>query len=324
MKIGFSLNKTDGGPSGFLKKLRVTFDEQKYVKTGLCFNPTVTCNLFANRAYKFWLKPFVFRVDGIIYDSALNCKERYALNNYNFRGLNTAKGVIFQSQFSKKLVESILKIKPEKSTIIINGTDLTRFSPQGDNMRKQLNIPEDAFVFVTSAKWRKHKRLSNAVKAFQLFSQQVESISYLIVIGNTDEKVNDPNIIYLDYIPNNQFPKYLRTGNCYLFLSWLDPCPNSVVEAIACGLPVICSNQGGTREIVDITNGGIVADADRDFDFKVVDLYNPPEVNYDVVLNAMFDLYRSSAEYRDRIDTTRIDIKFVAKRYFDFISSCVK
>ena len=45
----------------------------------------------------------------------------------------------------------------------------------------------------------------------------------------------------------------------------LDPCPNSVVEAIACGLPVVCSNTGGTPEIIKATNGGIIVNSDKNY-----------------------------------------------------------
>ena len=37
----------------------------------------------------------------------------------------------------------------------------------------------------------------------------------------------------------------------------------TVVETIASGLPVLCTNLGGTRELVEMTNSGIVVDADK-------------------------------------------------------------
>ena len=328
MRIGFSLNKSNSGPALFLKKLQISFEELQIAKTSYCFDPRVSCNVFANKVYRFWNKPYVFRVDGISFDLAMPKEQLKEQNEMMKKGIGESLGVVYQSEFSKKMVESILELTPQNHEIIINGTDLKEFTPIGNNVREELEIPEDAFVFITSAKWRTHKRLHDIIETFIRYKKTTEKQVYLLIIGDTStvlkHKIAEKNIIYIDFIPNTELPKYLRTANCYLFLSWLEACPNSVVEAIACGLPVICSNQGGTGEIVKLTNGGIVAEADDDFNYEYTYLYNPPNVKYDVVVSVIQELVSNYDHYKRRINVEPIDINNVSRRYFEFVEKVYK
>jgi glycosyltransferase involved in cell wall biosynthesis len=118
--------------------------------------------------------------------------------------------------------------------------------------------------------------------------------------------------------------KYLKISNVYLFFSWLDNCPNSVIEAIAADLPVICTNQGGTKEILYKTNGGIVVNADEEFNFEEIELYNPPTPNYELLLKAMFEIFNNYDFYKNQIQKKYIDINYVAKQYVMFIQQSLK
>ena len=59
--------------------------------------------------------------------------------------------------------------------------------------------------------------------------------------------------------PPNRSPRILRSADL-LFSADVHPaCPNSVIEALACGLPVIAFDTGAIREIVDDSSGAVVA-----------------------------------------------------------------
>ena len=258
-------------------------------------------------------------MDGVYFDVKMNDVDRIEKNNVLIKAAEQAKAIIYQSTFSKKIVESILGISPEYYEIINNGTDLNIFNPIGNNKREMLNIPDDNFVFITSAKWRSHKRLNDIINIYSIVKKNTKLNTNLLIIGDTNQYCNDDSVIFLRNIPNIEIPSYLRSANCYLFLSWLDPCPNSVIEAIACNIPVICSNQGGTHEIINLTCGGIVVDADEDYDFKLCDLYNPPVVRLDVLVEAVLKLINNYDFYKANINSAAIDINQVAKKYYNFI-----
>ena len=322
IKIGFSFNFANGGPSIFLKKLKITLTRNKICKTSYFVNPYTDCNIYSNVVRNPWNKPYIYRVDGIGYDKSRSKEHLKAMNNMIIDGINNAIGVVYQTEHSKNLAEKILDVKPKKSTIIINGTNLDKFNTKGDNYRGTLNIPETALVFISSAKWRPQKRLEDIVEIFKLFKNQYESETYLIIVGKKKENDAENNIIYLPIVENEDMPKYLRTADIYLFFSWLDACPNSVLEAVACNLPVICTNQGGTKEIIKATNGGIIVNADKVFYYELTDLQNPPKPDYEKIINAMTQMTADVEFYKNQIDTTKIDINYVAASYYRFIEEC--
>lgn len=321
MRVGFSFNKSKGGPANFMNNLKRSWNRQGLVKTSYYFNPLNDCNIYANLAKLTWYKPFYFRIDGIFYDILGNHEIGEKSNQMILDGASKSMGVIFQSHFSKKLFENILEYVPPVQTIIHNGTDLEIFKPQNDvlGLKKSLNIPEDAFVFITSAKWRTHKRLASIIEAFNEFRKRHNHlVTYLLVIGDHND-LHVENVIFLQKVENSLLPVYYSIANVYLFFSWLDNCPNSVIEAICCGLPVICTNQGGTHELVEMSNGGIVVEADEPFLFNEVELYNPPKPNMEKITEAMDSIYEKYDYYKNRICREVFDIDMVARKYLDFI-----
>ena len=138
---------------------------------------------------------------------------------------------------------------------------------------------------------------------------------------NKDQKENSP-------IGNNKkesadfLPKYYRTGNLYLHLAWVEQNANTQVEALACGLPSICSNNGGNKETIINCNGGIVCETDDEYNFNLVDYYNPPEPNYENLINSFSEIYMNYNIYKNQINFSPIDIKLASKKYYNFLKKC--
>lgn len=321
IRIGFTLNNSGGGPHVFMNNLREELRKYPGVSISYFFDPLVSFNIYASKPRLIGYKPFFFRVDGVAFNSEMPPEQKKKTNNNLLDGIRFAKGVIFQSEFCKRQTESILGVSPSNNATILNGTNLKLFSKHGQNVRKDLGIEEDSIVFITSAKWRAHKRLASIIKVFNEVSYSISHKSYLLIVGEPDIVVEKrPDIICLGRVTHENLPKTLRAGDIFLFLSWLDHCPNSVVEAIACGLPVVCSNQGGTKEIVYSTNGGMVVDADDDFNHTEIALYKPPEPNIEKLVMACKDVLKSLESYKSRICTDMIDIQNVARLYYNFLT----
>lgn len=333
LRIGFPLSRAAGGPSTFMRRLRASIERQGLARTSTFLDPRVQINLFANIVRNPYSRQYVFRVDGAYFDGAETSGSNETLNRPIYEGIEGACGVVIQSAFDLELVRSFGRLN-RPYEIINNGTDLSLFCPDGSDMRTILGIGSNELVVLTAAKWRAHKRLDDVVEVFLEFSRGKSYPCRLLILGDTagvsipadgwsSQLAQNAQITLAGHVQPDDLPAWYRTGDVFLYLSWLDHCPNAVVEAIACGLPVVCSNQGGTRELVEMSNAGVVAEADSDFAFELVDLYHPPKPSCNVILEALQDVVHRLDEYRSKIDRDPLDIDVVARRYVRFLEAMV-
>ena len=179
------------------------------------------------------------------------------------------------------------------------------FSPIG----RKYKYPFDKTI-ICSSEWRAHKRREGIIEGFKKINN---SNTGLVILGKYEKKYNYKNVIYLGRVSPHKLPYYLRSADVFVHLSWLDWCPNVVVEALTCGLPVLCSHNGGTKELVK--DSGIVLRLEEDYNFNKVALYKPPEPDPGIVAHGMKELL----EWNKSIVRTDLYIDHVAKQYIDFI-----
>ena len=108
--------------------------------------------------------------------------------------------------------------------------------------------------------------------------------------------------------------------------SWLDPCPNVVVEGLASGLPVVCASTGGTPELVK--DGGIIIDEKFSIDFTEYYNYSKiPKLNYKNYVEAIIEINSNIKSYslkaRNRA-VNDLDIDKVSKKYLDAFNKICK
>ena len=136
--------------------------------------------------------------------------------------------------------------------------------------------------------------------------------SDLVITGKPDYKIKHPRVKYVGFQKREQLKKLLSESIASLHLTWLDWCPNAMVEAISASCPVIYSNSGGHRELA--INSGIGV-KDVYWDWGVIDLYAPPKIDCDEVADAMIKLKKEKIEYPIN---NRLDIKNVADNYIKY------
>ena len=123
--------------------------------------------------------------------------------------------------------------------------------------KKELN--EEINLVITS-NFRPHKRLFDAILLINRLKNKVPKIR-LKVVGKIDsitlkaiQNLDLSNCDFLGTIPSDRIPQVYK--NCVLGLSpaIFDPCPNSVVEMMACGLPVISCEESGASELIGVSD----------------------------------------------------------------------
>ena len=187
--------------------------------------------------------------------------------------------------------------KDQKCVSILNGIDLNAFSQNITSTitRSQMGLNEDDFVMVFSGRITREKGVTELIDAL-IRLPQYQNIK-LLVIGSSfyGDSANEDNfikslkqkaavikerIIFTGFIPYAQMPQYLKMADISVIPSmWDDPCPNTVLEAQAMGLPIITTRRGGIPEEVTEKNAIMLSTDDKFTDnlVKAIEvLYNAP------------------------------------------------
>jgi glycosyltransferase involved in cell wall biosynthesis len=165
-----------------------------------------------------------------------------------------ATHVVYQSQFVKKWWEKSGWRKPHSSSIIYNGVDLNEFKPI-TNLNKPINLlcVEGTLDYSPYA-----IGLLNFLQEKLIEKSQYQS---LILYGGFQDSKNEaklhPSIDYRGKVAREKLPSIYKNA-VYLSLDVNAACPNTVAEALACGLPVIGFDTGALKELVQ--NAGEIAD----------------------------------------------------------------
>jgi len=318
INIGIPSTRPHNGPKIFLSRLKRAVKKNKMAKTCHFLNPFHDIGLYSSVARNIYNKPYVVRIDGIYFDNMKIAGNNEEKNKPIFESIKNANGIIFQSEFDKKLIESFYG-KIEKHNIIINnGAEINNINI---TYRDELKLPNKRII-LCSSNWRKHKRLSSVVKVIEEINS-IENKYHLVILGaNSGEfvKENNKNITVIGHIEPEKLCKYYKSSDLYIHIPWIDHCPNTVVEAIANDVPVVTSNQGGTKELVEKTNSGIVSECDDDITIgEYVDLYNPPKPNINIIANDILKIFKNYQHYKNNINNELVDIDYIARQYVDFI-----
>ena len=236
----------------------------------------------------------VHRLDGIWFkpDQFHNHNKliKWAYDNSNF--------IVWQSNFDKKMTEH--HWGKRKGSVIHNGIILKKYSTNNSNILNIRNAYEH--MFVCSSNWHRQKRLKENIDLF-LKIKEKSPRSCLIVMGaNHDSFIKHEDIFYTGSIPHDMCLEFFSVADWMIHLAWLDHCPNVVVEALSQDCPVICTDSGGTKEIV--RDNGMLIKEIKPYKFELTDYDNPYELQIP-------SLELSNIE----VDNSYLDIKKVAQKY---------
>ena len=222
--------------------------------------------------------PVALRLDGIYFNSSQKWKE---MNEPIKRSYDDAEAVIVQSGFDQELVKRYFGDR-DNLHVIPNGTSFQVINdiPLIDD--KKL----DGFseVWSIASHWRPHKRLNENIEYFNLHAPKD---ACLIVMGETNgllnkELVDDSRMFFVGEIVWTQLIGLLKRSDKFIHLSWLDHCPNVVIDARATGCQIICSSAGGTVEVAG--KNAIVIKEDT-WDLNPTKLYEPPPLDFSKVVD---------------------------------------
>ena len=201
--------------------------------------------------------PIIYRLDGINW---LHRKKKIGWKKYlmaEYRNMNNklihayfANFIIYQSEFVKEWWNISGWYFQNSYSIIHNGIDLNVFTPLNSNLKVRLVCLEGTIDYSPYA-----VELLNNLRL--LLPKKVPMELYGRFENRAFQKYLDPKIHYLGQVPRNKVQQVFQKA-IYLSLDIHPACPNTVIEALACGAPVVAFDTGSLKELVPPEAGIIV------------------------------------------------------------------
>jgi glycosyltransferase involved in cell wall biosynthesis len=175
------------------------------------------------------------------------------------RSLKMAAKVLAVSEFTKKEIEKYYHIPAEKVISIYNGVDFELFhkniaQEKLEEIRKKYNLPEKFLLYIGTLQPRKN--LPIAIEA-------LKDLDILLVIAgnrkasNLDKKIDETieknnladKVIFPGWIDEEDKPALMQIAACFVFPSLYEGFGIPIIEAMASGALVVCSDITVLREI---------------------------------------------------------------------------
>jgi glycosyltransferase involved in cell wall biosynthesis len=281
-----------GGPGSFVAKFTagarargvdVTFDlHDPHLSAALVISGSRDLpRLFALRRRGV---PVVQRLDGInwIYRKnpvSLKHSLRSQYSNLLLSSIRrfVASGIVYQSEFSHRWWDDWYGALNKPHTVIHNGVDLQTYAPQAGRVPETGKIR--LLVVEGSMGGGYEGGLTNAVQLAHALATRISTPLELVIVGavpaalqtHWTQKSTIP-ITWMGTVAQNQIPAILTSAHA-LFSADVHPaCPNSVIEALACGVPVVAYDTGSLTELVTPQAGAIVPYGSNPWDLDAPDV----------------------------------------------------
>lgn len=181
--------------------------------------------------------------------------------------LTGATRVIAKSQQLRDCAVS-MGVNPRKAHIVANGCDDEIFFVRDRSCtRRELNIPESAELIVYVGRMHPTKGIHELLLAVEKLGPKRPNLRVVFVgdgpeLTHMQEETRARNlnkrVSFAGSCPPKEVARWLAAANLLALPSHAEGYPNVVVEALACGRPVVATNVGAIPEIVDRSRGFVV------------------------------------------------------------------
>lgn len=171
------------------------------------------------------------------------------------------KKIITISEFSKSRILYHIRIPEDKIVVIPNGISES-FAPcdscQVMKMKKVLNIPDGQYILYLGS-LEPRKNLKRVLMAWNKVQDCFPKDTYFVIGGAKGRKqvfqaINIPdnvrNVIFLGHVPDQYLPTLYSGALYFIYVSIYEGFGLPVLEAMACGTPVLTSDTTSIPEVV--------------------------------------------------------------------------
>ena len=250
------------------------------------------------------------------------------LARHTLTTISQVNKIVFQSHISRFMHESLLSVdfSNHQCTVIPNGVSPRLFTC---SRTKSLQVATN-FVCVANP-FRAPKRLRailNLVDAVTMFISQpvLHIVGYLPqeILKSLSLNTRKFKIVFHNSVAHQDLPQLLAKMHIMLHLSSFEACPNSVIEGLMCGLPVVCPTNTGTAELISKYAPHWAVNENLKMNFIDLDPKVSPFSNisdYVSTVLHILDDYSANSTLAHSIAIKEYDIHQIAAKYISFLDS---
>ena len=299
-----------GGPSSFQKKLTVCLEQENI---DVHFDPqrsdVAAILVTGGSRHLSVLKQakergvrIIQRLDGMnwLHKRTNTGWKHYLRSEWNNHILSTirsqyADGIVYQSEFTRNWWNQVYQPASVPDTVIHNGVDLDMFNPRGSESPPKDHI--QIMVIETGMIGGHERDILNAIGFARALADLINREVELMIAGKTSSKMvsslpSYPSLIinWLGIIPLENIPVLDRSSHLFFSAEINAACPNTVMEAMACGTPVLSFATGSLPELVQGDAGKIVEYGSNYWELE--------EPDFPAIAQAGLDILNHQARYR--------------------------
>ena len=163
---------------------------------------------------------------------------------------------------------------------ITNSVDTSKFRPVGTSekqkLRQQLSVPKKTIIITYAGRLVSYKGLPLLLRVAEAIQREFDNVAFVLIgsggidMHNCEAELKqfvkakglEESVYFSGEVGNVH--EYLQASDIFVLPSEEDAFPLALVEAMACGLPVISTPVGGIKEIITNRKNGLLVEA-RDF-----------------------------------------------------------
>lgn len=216
--------------------------------------------------------PLIITLHDIIYLEGLNLSREggtlYQRLGNIYRKWNVpkvvkkARKIVTVSNFEKKKIDKHFNFKGNEAEVVYNGVGdhFTKISDKKEleNIREKYNLPKKFLFFLGNTDPKKNTK--NVLKAYSIYREKTKNPFPLVmldfgedklmsILGSINAKELREHIQLTGYIINSDLPAIYNLCEAFLYPSKRESFGIPILEAMACGAPVITSNTSSMPEV---------------------------------------------------------------------------
>lgn len=188
----------------------------------------------------------------------------FFLRSIIYLSARTSEGIITISNHVKDDIVKHYRIPPEKVFVTYSAADLSSFCPRDEEevgrVREKYELPDRFVLYIASS--LPHKNYRRLIEAFAELNRRDKGLK-LVLIGARDygaevirgtikEMGLEKEVVFLGWLPFEDLPPIYCASSVFVFPSLHEGFGIPIIEAMACGVPVVCS---GIEPLIEVAGG---------------------------------------------------------------------